>query len=144
MKEFKIVFDAAPDPNDIQFIGQSLRDFNSIQTGINDAQRLAVFVRDEDGEIVAGLIGMTFYSCLAVDLLWVREDMRKQGFGTQLLQIAENEAILRGCTQIQLDTFDFQAPEFYKKNGFEIFGVLDGLVGNHKRYYFRKDKLARG
>lgn len=100
-------------------------------------------MRDENGEIGTGLSGTTFYSCLAVDLLWVREDLRGQGFGYQLLHSAENEAILRGCTQIQLDTFDFQAPEFYKKDGYEIFGVLDGFVGNHKRYYFRK-KLTRG
>jgi len=115
-----------------------VHDYNSAQTGVRDKRRLAIFVRDEVGQIVAGLSGWTFYGWLAVDLLWVQEDLRGQGFGDQLIKAAEDEAIIRGCTQVQLDTFDFQGPEFYKKRGYQVFGVLDGYAGNHKRYYLRK------
>ena len=138
MKEFKLTLETTPDPKDIQFIDQSLHNFNSSQTGMNDGRRLALFVRDGAGQIVAGLSGWTFYGWLAIDLLWVREDLRRQGFGDQLIKAAEEEAIIRSCTQVQLDTFDFQAPEFYKKHGYEVFGLLDGYAGNHKRYYLRK------
>jgi len=138
MDEFRLALEATPDPIDLQFLSQSLHDYNSAQTGVRDERRLAIFVRDEAGQIVAGLSGWTFYGWLAVDLLWVREDLRRQGFGDQLIKAAEEEAIICGCTQVQLDTFDFQAPEFYKKHGYEVFGVLDGYAGNHKRYYLRK------
>jgi len=143
MDKLKLVQEHTPDPKDVQFLDHALHEFNSSQTGIDDARRLAVFVRDEEGQIVAGLAGMTFYGCLAVDLLWVREDLRAQGFGGQLLRVAEDEAVTRGCHQVQLDTFDFQAPEFYKKHGYEVFGLLDGYAGSHKRYYLRKN-LALG
>ena len=138
MNELKLVLEDLTDLKDVQFLDHALHEFNSSQTGIDDARRLAIFVRDEGGQIVAGLSGWTFYSCLAVDLLWVREDLRTQGFGGRLLRVAEDEAMTRGCHQVQLDTFDFQAPEFYRKHGYEVFGVLDGFAGNHKRYYLRK------
>jgi len=138
MDKFRLALEATPDPINLQFLSQSLHDYNSNQTGVRDERRLAIFVRDKAGQIVAGLSGWTFYGWLAVDLLWVREDLRHQGFGDQLLQAAEDEAISRGCTQAQLDTFDFQVPGFYKKHGYEVFGVLDGYAGNHKRYYLRK------
>jgi GNAT superfamily N-acetyltransferase len=143
MNKLKLVPEDSPDPKDVQFLDHALHEFNSSQTGINDARRLAVFVRDDEAQIVAGLSGWTFYGCLAVDLLWVREDLRSQGFGGRLLRVAEDEAITRGCHQVQLDTFDFQAPEFYRKHGYEVFGILDGFAANHKRYYLRKD-LTRG
>jgi GNAT superfamily N-acetyltransferase len=143
MNELKLFLEDSPDPKDVQFLDNALHEFNTSQTGISDARRLSVFVREEDGQIVAGLVGMTFYGCLAVDLLWVREDLRAHGFGGRLIKVAEDEAVSRGCHQAQLDTFDFQALEFYRKLNYEVFGMLDGYGGSHKRYYLRKN-LTRG
>jgi GNAT superfamily N-acetyltransferase len=143
MDKSRLVLEATSDQVDLKFLSESLHDYNSAQTGVRDERRLALFVKDEAGQIVAGLSGWTYYGWLAIDLLWVREDLRGQGLGHKLINAAEEEAIFRGCTQVQLDTFDFQAPEFYRKHGYEVFGVLDGFAGNHKRYYLRKN-LIRG
>ena len=47
-----------------------------------------------------------------------------------------------GCDHIHLDTFDFQARDFYEKNGFQIFGAIEDYPVGHKRYYLVK-KLGR-
>ena len=63
---------------------------------------------------------------------------RGQGVGSQLLAMAEQEAVARGCHSAYLDTFSFQALPFYQKQGYEVFGTLDNYPGEHKRYFLRK------
>jgi hypothetical protein len=54
------------------------------------------------------------------------------------LQKVENDAIKLGANIAHLDTFDFQAKDFYIKQGYEIFGILEGCPIGHKRYYLFK------
>jgi GNAT superfamily N-acetyltransferase len=70
--------------------------------------------------------------------MWVREDLRGQGFGRQLLEKAETEARQRGAKRAYLDTFSFQAPAFYKKLGYEEFGRLEDFPAGHTRYFLVK------
>jgi GNAT superfamily N-acetyltransferase len=127
-----------PSREDVAFVGRSLYEFNRARAGEDHHRLLGVFLRDGDGAIVAGLTGATFWSWLVVDLLWVREELRGQGIGGRLLEAAEREAIRRGCTGAFLDTLDFQAPDFYRKHGYEVFGELPGLPPGHVRYYLAK------
>lgn len=64
--------------------------------------------------------------------------LRGQGYGTQLLATAEAEGVRRGCHSAYLDTFSFQAPTFYEKCGYEIFGTLDAFPDEHQRFFMRK------
>jgi GNAT superfamily N-acetyltransferase len=88
---------------------------------------VAFFLRNPDGTVVGGIYGITFWGCLSVELLWVEEHLRGRGYGERLLAAAEQEAIRRGCSHAFLDTFDFQAPSFYTRRGYEIFGKLANL-----------------
>ena len=97
-------------------------------------------IKDLDGNILAGINSMLYcWNCLYIDVLWVKEEFRKQGYGSLLLNEVEKIAKEKGCKLIHLDTFDFQGKDFYIKHGYEIFAVLDDCPIEHKRYYMKKN-----
>ena len=127
-----------PTPGEVQYLEDRLYEFNSTATGITDGEWLAIFVRDEADRIVAGICGNTWGGCLEIRQFWVEETRRKQGLGTRLLGEAEQEARRRGCRQMILTTFSFQAPAFYARHGFEVVAVMDDHPRGHKNMLLRK------
>lgn len=124
-----------PSENDVRFLEDRINEYNVHTTGITDGRTLSFFIRDDRAEIVAGLYGWTWGGACEIRDLWVREDVRRRGYGKSLMAAAESEAILRGCALIALDTHSFQAPTFYQRLGFEIIGShLDYPRGHHKHY----------
>ena len=94
---------------------------------------------DEHGSIIAGCIAKMYcWNVIYIDILWVDEKYRKSGLGTRLLNEIEAVALEEKCSLIHLDTFDFQAKDFYIKNGYEIFGMLEDCPKEHCRYYLKK------
>ncbi|MCX4906188.1 N-acetyltransferase [Streptomyces sp. NBC_00878] len=82
---------------------------------------LQVWALGAGGEVAGGLVGHTWATWLHVAYLWVDERHRGSGLGSQLLSRAEHLAhSSRGCLNARLETWDFQAPEFYKKQGYEV------------------------
>ena len=137
MDKFKI--EVEPRPSDVRILDDRLYEYNVKQTGADDGKWLTIFVRDDAGEIVAGLHAWTWCDACKVERLWVREDLRRLGYGQRLLAAAEDEARARGCHQVLLDTFSFQAPLFYQKLGYEVTGVAEGFPRSpHSEYHLRK------
>ncbi|EPY2302785.1 GNAT family N-acetyltransferase [Clostridium sporogenes] len=96
-------------------------------------------IEDTNGEIIAGILSKMYcWNCIYIDALWVKEEYRKDKLGTKLLKEIEKIAKEKDCHLIHLDTFDFQAKDFYIRHGYEIFGVLDQCPENHKRYFMKK------
>ena len=128
------------DRNDhaIEVIGPALDRFNEQAAGASGHQRLCFVLRAPDETVVGGLIGSTFWGWFYISLLWVRADLRGRGYGHRLLMLAEEEARKRGAKDAYLDTFSFQAPEFYKQHGYEVFGELQDFPRGHQRYFLRK------
>jgi GNAT superfamily N-acetyltransferase len=123
---------------DIQFLDDRLYEFNMAATGIRNGELLGIFVRDQSGAISAGLSGWTWGDCCRIDKLWVREDLRGRGLGRRLILAAEQEAVRRRCRLVTLDTYSFQAPEFYRKLGYEVVAVVDGYPTPHRQWYLKK------
>ncbi|MEM7696838.1 MAG: GNAT family N-acetyltransferase [Verrucomicrobiota bacterium] len=126
-----------PSPEDEARVVDGTRGFN-LKHMPKDVKPLCVFDRLPSGEIIAGLTGKTYWNYLDIAFLWVAEAYRNQGRATAIVEAAENEAAKRGCQYVLLDTYSFQALEFYKKLGYEEYGTLDHFTGNQKRHYLRK------
>ena len=133
------VVEDEPSPTDVRALEDGLYRYNVEQTGRDDGRWLAIFLRDADGRIVAGLSGWTWAGWLKVANLWVRQDLRRKGHGHHLLGAAEAEAVARGCTRATLDTYSFQAPEFYQRLGYRIVAAVDDLPAGHKHYTLVKE-----
>jgi GNAT superfamily N-acetyltransferase len=100
---------------------------------------LSYVLKDETGEAIAG-INATLYcwNILYVDILYVEDSYRSKGYGKLLLERAESESKKLGGYMSHLDTFDWQAKEFYEHLGYEVFGILENCPRGHNRYYMKK------
>lgn len=128
---------------DWQIVDNGIVEYNSSKVPFTqDKSFLPInrVIKSLDGDTVAGINSMLYcWNCLYVDVLWVREDFRKEGYGSALLNEVEQIAKREGCKLVHLDTFDFQAKDFYLKHGYEIFGVLEDCPLEHSRYYLKKN-----
>jgi GNAT superfamily N-acetyltransferase len=134
--EYQIIATEQPEWS---IIGGGISEFNTQQAGADNGKNLCFVLRGPDDEVVGGVIGSTFWNWFHVNLMWIREDLRGQGYGEQLLALAEEEARKRGAEHAYLDTFSFQAPEFYKKYGYRVYGELDDFPTGYRLYFMTKD-----
>jgi len=135
----RFVIETEPSPRDIRFLQLSLYEYNAEQTGFHDGKRLCIFERDHSGSMVAGLYGWTWAGCLRVSDLWVRDNERRRGYGSEILEAAEHEARGRNCKRAILYTHSFQAPAFYQKRGYRIVSTLEDFPPGHRTYTLIKD-----
>ncbi len=126
-----------PSAEDWDRLGNALDRYNRQFLGETGFSRMGFFVRAEEGEVMAGLVGTTYAGWLFVAELWVHADLRRRGIGSQLLALAEHRAAALGCHSAMLDTFSFQGPEFYPRFGYEVYGTLD-YPPEHKRLFLKK------
>lgn len=100
---------------------------------------LAAFVRDEHGTILGGVLARTWGECCEVMQLWVDEAHRRRGHGRSLMRAVETESRNRGCTRIHLDTFSFQAPDFYAALGYAVVGEFTGFPDGVRRFFLERE-----
>ena len=127
-----------PTSADIEFLEDRLYEFNVAATGFLDGRHLGVLLRNAAGQIVAAAAGHTWGETCELKQVWVSESLRGTGVGRRLMAEAEGEAVRRGCRQIVLSTFSFQAPGFYRKLGFEVVGEVAGYPSGHAHLVLRK------
>ena len=125
------------DSKDEEIIYQGLLAYNLARLDDKNPKDMGIYYKD-NGKIVAGLIGQTHGNWLTIKYLWVEENLRGQHIGTELLEQAEKAAKERGCRYYFLDTFNFQAPQFYKKRGYKEVFTLEEYPVSQKRYYLTK------
>lgn len=127
-----------PRSQDAQTIIDGLVHYNTEMAGDSQNTPLSVIVRNENDEIIGGLLGRTYWSWLHINTIWVKERYRGKGIGEKLIESAEKEAVDRGCRCSFLDTFDFQAKLFYQKIGYEVISVIDDWPDGHRRIFMKK------
>ena len=123
---------------DTEFVRDALFAFNREIVGDDGHNSLNIVEKDEDGNIIGGILGGTYWGWMYIDILWVQDSHRRQGLGSRLVSMAEDEARRRGCHHVHVDTMSWQAPGFYKKLGYELIGVLPDIPKGNEKYLFIK------
>ena len=124
---------------DRKAIVAAMLSFNESRIGDDGYEPLAILLRNDDGKVQGGLTAKCYYRWLFIDLLFVPEAFRGAKLGGKLLAQAEQWAKERGCVGVWLDTFTFQAPGFYEKQGYSVFGALENYPnGETQRIFLRK------
>jgi len=144
--------------------------FNDAATGRPEPSRpLAVLVRDDEGKaqgdkaqgdkasggkgpvgrvpggkVLGGAWAVSYYDWLYIDLLYLPDSLRRQGWGGRIMRAIEREAVRRGCVGIWVDTMTFQAPLFYPRFGYTVFAEIKDYVGGHDHLWFFKTALSGG
>ncbi|MCN9241933.1 GNAT family N-acetyltransferase [Streptomyces sp. RY43-2] len=100
---------------------------------------LHVWALDAAGELAGGVVCHTWAEWLHVTYLWVDAPHRGTGLGTRLLAEAERVARTeRDCLAARVETWDFQAPEFYRKQGYEVVSVIPDYPPGITEYILTK------
>jgi len=127
-----------PNKNEIEFVNNALEKFNNMHVGLDNHLLLNIVEYDEYQNVIAGILGGTYWGWLHIDILWVDENFRSKKIGSRLLIAAENEAKKRGCHSVHVDTMSWQAPEFYRKHCYELISELDNIPNGYKKFHFIK------
>jgi len=137
----------SPTPEDAKTISQGLVNFNRAAVKElgppEDELKFSIFARDDDGTVVGGLRAVCFWNTLHVELLWLEESIRGQGLGSSMLQKAEDYAREKCYGLALLESTDWQAKEFYEKQGYDVMGSLDDYPRGHTTHFLTK-KLLEG
>jgi GNAT superfamily N-acetyltransferase len=114
--------------------GNILKNLGDVELG----RSIRVFLRDEGGKVVGGTTANLFGGWVYIELLWVEEPLRNQGYGAELVDRLESEALKLGCRSAHVDTYSFEARPFYERLGYEVFGVLEDYPEGHCKYFMKK------
>lgn len=133
---------AIPSSKEEEQIDDELMAYNLAQVPPTQEEpfiKLCRCAKDEKGRLLGGVLACSvLWNVLYIETVWVREECRRIHIASGLLEAVEEEARKNGCYMAQLDTFDFQAREFYEKCGYQVFGTLEDAPRGHKRYYMCK------
>ncbi len=127
-----------PQACEFEALKYGLTQYNEGFTGTVFREKIAAFVKNDEGLIVAGVLGEIHWNWLHIQGLWVGQSIRKGGWGSRLLTQMEQYAVSKSTFNIRLETTSFQALGFYKKLGYSIFGELPDMPQGHTSYFLQK------
>ena len=120
-----------------EFIGKEFADY-AVQNGVELNYDDFCFVEEEDGKILGAITGRAYYDEVHVVDLIVDPGCRRSGLGSRLVATVEEAYRNKGYAKITLTTFGFQAPEFYKKLGYQIEFVRASKDPKLSKYFLSK------
>jgi GNAT superfamily N-acetyltransferase len=134
----RIEFVDAPDEGQIEAVLNIISEAAERQRPGANYRSYGFLLKDETGTIIGGLTGYALYEWMFVQYLSVAEEVRGQGLGEALIERAEAWGREQGLGGMWLETFDFQAPDFYRKLGFVEFGAIENHPSGSRRIFFQK------
>ncbi|HDM8222498.1 TPA: GNAT family N-acetyltransferase [Vibrio campbellii] len=138
----KLEFKLNPEQNDLDFIRDGIRAYNRMHLPDGDVNAIGCFARNDEGKVIGGLTGEMFNNTVFVEYLWVDAEARTSGLGSKLISLLEEQAKSHGVTHLYLDTYSFQALDFYLKLGFEKVGQYSGYPATGIDKHFLQKQIA--
>jgi GNAT superfamily N-acetyltransferase len=138
-----IILEAEPKASDIEALVNGLSAFNASRANGDTPQYILATVRNSEGVLSGGLLGATYLGWLQIQVVWLDDSLRGHGYGSELMAVAETEALRRGCAQSFVETLSFQALPFYEKCGYEVFSRLPEFPPGGARYALTKKLDAK-
>jgi GNAT superfamily N-acetyltransferase len=136
---YHLEVDDDPDPHDLALLEERLAAAAVAAAGVGDDRELGIFVRDDEGQIVAGVSGTLWGACFQVHVLWVEDPLRGRGLGRELMVAAEAEARRRGCRLVMGFTYDVLVADFYDRLGYRTVGAIEDCPSGTTARWYRKD-----
>lgn len=134
----KIELAISPAEADLKTISKGIQSYNqehmSGDVVFEEDIKFAVFARNREGNLVGGIRATAFWNYCIIELLWLSEETRGKGVGSELMKKAESYALKRGFDYMRTETLSFQAKPFYEKRGFEVYGELKDYPKGHTTY----------
>jgi GNAT superfamily N-acetyltransferase len=137
-QNYKVIVESEIKPAEMNQVINALAAYNASKADGDMPVYLFITVRDDDEAIAGGLVAASYLGWLQVLAVWIADELRGQGYGTKLMQAAEDEAVSRGCPRIFLETLSFQALPFYEKRGYVIHSTLKDFPPGGARYALTK------
>lgn len=140
MSNFKFITkEGEPNAEDFAALAKGMLEYHAAKGHPRKSEKYSIFMKDENGKVFGGVIVTFLWNGMEIDSLWVDESLRGKGWGRKLMEEVEKEGIKRGCTISYTNTFPWQAPGFYEKLGYKLYGKLEDFPkGSHLNYYCKK------
>lgn len=133
----KITVEKNTSAADINFLWQGITSYDTKQLDLGFTN-FSVLLRDELRSIQGGVIAKYRKEYLYLENFWIKPELRNQKYGSKILALAEKEGANQGCTTCTVDTLQFEAEDFYRKNGYECLAEIKDYMMGHSRFVFRK------
>ena len=133
-----LIYDSRPTRKDRKHLDDRLMGFNGYQIKGYAFEGFLYKIINDSNKVIAGIDCLMGGGWVEIVSLWVSKQYRKKEIGKRLLLEAEKTAKEKACHGSYLYTYSFQAPRFYEKNGYTIFGVLENYYKNHSKFYMKK------
>ena len=136
---YRLVVEDSPDPADVALLEERVAAAASEAAGVGSEQEFGVFVRDDEGRIVAGISGIVWGGYCELQAMWVDDALRGRGLARALMGAAEDEARRRGCALVTFHADALLAGGLYERLGYETVGVIEDCPAGSAARWFRKD-----
>ncbi len=141
MQSFHVECLQDPTDVDVAAIDRGLHSYNQRAADLAAIRRFACYAKSSEGTLVGGALARWWGTACELQQIWVDEALRRRGIGALLMREVEAIALERGCRLLYLDTFSFQAPEFYYRLGYETACRLDGFPDCGSKFILRKSVI---
>ena len=136
---YTISFESNPSQKDLQVLDDGIIEYAAQQKGQDPIELFSFFIRDKNNKIMGGCGGEMMYGHLYIGHLWIAASLRGQGYGRALMKAVEELALKNKCNFMAVNTFDWEALDFYKRFGFFVEFERHGFLHNSVFYYLRKN-----